>query len=205
MRSRIALLTLAVTIVALAALAPTPALAQAQNMRELTATEQAKVEAGEIILESQTYKDEQGRSRGRGLAIGYIKAPKDKIIDTILKYEDYPQFMPRVKATEVYLRTDTAVNVKFTIEVVLVKVTYYLTHKVDRAAGIITWTLDKSKPNEIAATDGFWGLKPYKDGTLVYYSVSADTGRAIPKTIEDYLTKKDLPNIINSIKKRVGG
>jgi ribosome-associated toxin RatA of RatAB toxin-antitoxin module len=198
---------LLVSMLLAAAVAACPASASAQGvkMRELSPAELAKVEAGEVILESQTYQDAQGRTRGRGLAIGFVKADKGRIMDTILGYEAYPQFMPRVKTTAVYGRTDTQVNVKFTIEVVMVKVSYHITHQVDRAAGTISWTLDKSRPNEIAATDGFWGLKPHKNGTLLYYTVAVDTGRSIPKAIEDYLTKKDLPNIVKSIKKRVGG
>lgn len=198
---------LLLTVLLLATLWAAPALAQAPNtqMRELTAAELARVEKGEIILESQTQTDAAGKSRGRGLAIGFINADKNKIIDTILKYEDYPQFMPRVQSTEVYTRTATEVNVKFTIKVVLVKVTYYLMHTVNRDAGYITWTLDKSKKNEIAATDGVWVFKPYKNGTIVYYSLSVDTGLAVPKSIEDYLTKKDLPNIVSKIRERVTG
>jgi ribosome-associated toxin RatA of RatAB toxin-antitoxin module len=178
---------------------------QTPQMRDLNPADLAKIESGEIILESRTFQDAQGRTRGGGLAIGYIKTGKDKIIDTILKYEDYPQFMPHVKSAEVYTRTDAQVDVNFKIEVAFVKLSYYLTHKVDRANGVITWTLDKTKKNDIAGTDGFWGLKPYKDGTIVYYTVSVDTGRAVPKTIEDYLTKRDLPNIVKTMRKRVEG
>lgn len=204
MRQRYSLL---LAILFVAALLAVPALAQAQNMkaRDLTPAELAKIEAGEIILESQTQDDASGKSRGRGLAIGFIGAGKDKIIDTILKYEDYPQFMPRVQSTEVYNRTATEVDTKFTIKVVLVKVTYHLAHKIDRAAGTITWTLDKNKKNEIAGTDGVWVFKPYKNGTIVYYSLSVDTGLAVPKSIEDYLTKKDLPDIVRRIRERVMG
>jgi ribosome-associated toxin RatA of RatAB toxin-antitoxin module len=197
------LLGLAAAAVLLMAIAPRVAPAASVPMRDLSADELAKIEKGDVILESQTSSG--ANTRGRGLAIGFINASKDKVMDTILKYEDYPQFMPRVKSSEVYTRTDSQIDVHFTIDVAFIKISYYLTHQVDRAAGTISWSLDKTKKNDIAGTDGFWGFKPYKNGTIVYYTVSVDTGRAVPKAVEDYLTKRDLPNIVKNMKKRVEG
>jgi len=177
---------------------------QAPAARDLTAAELAQVEAGEIILESHKFKNEAGETRGRGLAIGYIKASKDKIMDTLLDYPSYPQFMPRVKKTNVYLNTPTQVNVQFELKV-MITIVYHIKHTVNRAAGTITWVLDKSKQNDIKDTTGSWVIKPYKDGCLVYYSVSLDTGRSVPGWLEDYLTKKDLPNVVNAVKKRIEG
>lgn len=185
-------------------LAATAAWAVQVNVRDLTAAELAQVEAGEIILESQRYNDAEGNARGRGLAIGYIKADKDKILDTILAYDTYPQWMPRVKKTSFYKNTATEKDVKFKLKV-LITIEYHIRHRINAEAGEITWELDTGKPNDIKATTGFWKIVPHKDGCLVYYSVALDSGKAIPAAIEDYLTKKDLPNIIKTLRQRTGG
>jgi len=202
MRQSLALLIALTFVTALAA--ATVAHAGPVNARALTAAEQAQVEAGEVILESQKYQDAEGKTRGRGLAIGYIKADKTKILNAILAYETYPQWMPRVKQTSVYKNTATEKDVKFSLKV-LITVEYHIKHLIDAGAGEITWTLDASKPNDIKATTGFWKIVPYKQGCLVYYSVTLDTGKAVPAAVEDYLTKKDLPNIIKTLRTRVGG
>jgi ribosome-associated toxin RatA of RatAB toxin-antitoxin module len=197
------LLSLSVAGALLMALAPRLARAASIVMRDLSAGELARIEKGEIILESQTSSGANGS--GSGLAIAFIQASKDKVIDTILKYEDYPKFMPHVKSTEVYKRTDSQVDVRFTVDVAFKKISYCRTIQVDRAAGTIVWSLDKTRKNDIADTEGFWGFKPYKNGIIVYYMASVDSGLAVPKMVEDYLTKRDLPNIVKSIRKRVEG
>ena len=155
-------------------------------------------------MESQKYKNEAGETRGRGLAIGFVKADKNKIMNTLLDYPSYPQWMPRVKKTEVYHKTPTQVYVQFTLKVVIT-IVYHIKHTINVGAGTITWELDKSKENEIRDTTGSWLVKPHKDGCLLFYSVALDSGHAVPGWLEDYLTKKDLPNVIKAVKKRVGG
>jgi len=169
--------------------------------RPLSDAELAKIETGEIILESNTVRDAKGNARATGLAIGFIDAPKDKIMDTILDYPSYPEFMPRVKAISLTGEGEHQV-VNYTIKVTLLTIKYAMVHQVDRAAGTIQFNLDKTKKNDIADSQGFWALKPHKNGTIIYYSVLVDTGMAVPKAIEDYLTKKDLPNLIAKVRER---
>ncbi|MDP8225111.1 MAG: hypothetical protein P9L99_17250 [Candidatus Lernaella stagnicola] len=171
---------------------------------DLPAAELAKVDSGEIYFRSEAKKDAEGKVSGGGLAVGYFKAPKDKIIDTILKYEDYPQFMPQVSETEVN-HSGNEHNVKFTIKVFLFTIRYYMTHTVDREAGTVRFTLDKSKENDIVGTDGYWALKPYKEGFLVYYYADVDTGLKVPSKVQEFLTKRSLPKVVKAMKKRVGG
>lgn len=172
--------------------------------RELSQDELTRLEAGEVILESQKYENEAGEIRGRGLAIAYVKANKKAVMDTLLDYPSYPQFMPRVKNTEVYLNTPTQINVKFTLKVVIT-IVYYIKHYVDRDAGTIAWELDNTQENDIKDTTGSWLVKPHKQGCLLFYSVALDTGRSVPGWLEDYLTKKDLPNVVRAVKEKVGG
>lgn len=169
--------------------------------RPLSEAELARIEAGEVILESNTVRDAKGNARATGLAIGFIPAPKDKIMDTILDYPSYPEFMPRVKTITLTGEGEhQAVN--YTIKVLMLNIKYTMTHQVDREAGTIQFSLDKTKKNDIADSQGFWALKPHKNGTVIYYSVLVDTGMAVPKKIEDYLTKKDLPNILRKLREQ---
>jgi ribosome-associated toxin RatA of RatAB toxin-antitoxin module len=172
--------------------------------RSLSAAELAKIEAGEILLDSQKFSTPDGTTRGRALAVGFIRAGKDKLINTLLDYTSYPQFMPRMKKAEIYLTAGNVISVKFTIKV-LVTVVYYLKHTIDRAGGSITWELDPSHKSDIRDTTGSWYFQPYKNGCIAYYAVTLDSGYAIPGWLEDYLTKRDLPAILRALRTRVGG
>jgi len=172
--------------------------------RPLSAAEFAQIEGGEILLDSQKVSTPDGTTRGRALAVGYIRASKDKLMDTLLDYTSYPQYMPRMKKAEIYERTSAQVNVKFTIKLVIT-VVYHLKHYFNRPAGTMTWELDRSKPNDIRDTTGSWFFQPYRNGCIAYYSVTLDSGHAIPGWLEDYMTKRDLPNILRALRTRVGG
>jgi hypothetical protein len=172
--------------------------------RQLSAAEFAQIEAGEILLDSQKFSTPDGTTRGRALAIGYIRAGKDKLMDTLLDYASYPLYMPRMQKAEIYERTPARINVKFTIKL-LVTIVYHIKHYFNRAGGTMTWELDRSKPNDIRDTTGSWYFQPYKNGCIAYYSVAIDSGHAIPGWLEDYMTKRDLPNILRALRTRVGG
>ena len=172
--------------------------------RQLTAAEFTQIEAGEILLDSQKFSTPDGTTRGRALAVGFIRASKDKLLETLLDYASYPQYMSRMQKAEVYERTTTQVNVKFTIKL-LITVVYHLKHYFNRATGTMTWELDRSKPNDIRDTTGSWYFQPYKNGCIAFYSVTVDSGHAIPGWLEDYMTKRDLPNILRAVRTRVGG
>jgi ribosome-associated toxin RatA of RatAB toxin-antitoxin module len=197
--AKVAVFLLAVLFVAAVAWAEMPL-----NTPDLPADGIAKVESGGIYFTSKTGKDAQGNVTGGGMAVGYFKANKDKIIDTILDYPQYPEFMPQVSAIEIIGSGDHQV-VKYTIKIFLFKITYHMKHTVDREAGVVRYMLDKTKENEIANSEGYWVIKPYKDGNLVYYFADVDTGLKVPGKVQEYLTKSSLPKVVAAMKKRTGG
>jgi len=172
--------------------------------RQLSAAELAKVEAGEILIDSQKFASPDGTTRGRALAVGFMRASKDKLMTTLLDFNSYPQYMPRMQKAETYQTTPTQISVKFTIKM-LITVVYHIKHYFNRAGGTMTWELDKAQKNDIRETTGSWYFQPYKNGCLAFYSVTLDSGHPIPGWLEDYMTKRDLPNILRVLRTRVGG
>ena len=63
-----------------------------------TASETAKLEAGEVILRSVS--DDSGK--GRGVAVQYVNAPESVVWDTILNYSKYTDWVDNVVQSSVY-------------------------------------------------------------------------------------------------------
>lgn len=190
-------------IIGIAFLIPAAAWAGDDLNKHLTAENITKMEKGEVILFDQTYTDSAGNVRGKGLAMAMVKADKDTAWKHLNDFANYKDFMPRIIHSSIYHDAGGKLGVKYTIKVLMVKVTYHCMHTFDKPNGYIRYKLDTSKENEIAATEGYWKVFDKDGKTIIAYTVAVDTGRAIPKSIQDYLTKKDLPNVVRAAKKRI--
>ena len=172
--------------------------------RLLTPENTAKLVKGEAVLTSMYYKDERGKTRTRGAAIVIVDRTTEEVWKHLDQFEEYPLFMPRMTSAAPYFNEGNRVGVEFTLKVVFKTIRYSIMHTIDKDKGILTLNLDKSKENDIRSTNGEWLVKPYGQGkSLVFHSVTIDTGMAVPVVIMDYLTKKDLPNIVFALKQRV--
>ena len=172
--------------------------------RLLTPENTAKLVKGEVVLTSTYYKDERGKTRTKGAAIVIVDRSTEEVWKHLGQFEQYPLFMPRMTSAAPYFHEGNRVGVEFTLKVVFKTIRYCIMHTIDKDKGILTLNLDKSKENDIRSTNGEWLVKPHGQGkSLVFHSVTIDTGMAVPVVIMDYLTKKDLPNIVFALKQRV--
>jgi ribosome-associated toxin RatA of RatAB toxin-antitoxin module len=170
----------------------------------VTAAEWSTLEKGEVVAKTETYKTADGKDAGRGRAWIVINATPDACFATLKKYEDVPQYMPRVKKVTFLERSDAAYTVVQEIKVAFSTYRYSMKFAFDAAAKSMSWSLNKAYKNDIKDTTGRWLFLPMDGGkTLLDYTVAADTGAAVPEFLANYLTKRDLPDVLQSFKKRV--
>jgi len=123
----------------------------------------------------------------------------------LLDYGKLPEFMPRLRKVTILKKDAASMKVRQEIGVPfpINSIGYTLDLKFTADAHRMDWTLDKAASNEIADTFGAWEFLPYEGNkTLVRYTIAVDSGRFVPKFLEDYLMKKDLPEVLNSMKRR---
>jgi carbon monoxide dehydrogenase subunit G len=172
--------------------------------KQLTPANIAKLDAGETILLDQTYTDKDGKTRGKGLAMVIVNAPEAQVWKYLPAFDTYTEFMPRMIGSKIYSNEGSKIGVQYELKIAIKKVKYHCMHDVHPDKGYLEWNLDASQKNDIADTTGYWVTKKHGEGkTIIAYSVSVDTGIAVPKMIQDYLTKKDLPNVVKAVKKRI--
>jgi ribosome-associated toxin RatA of RatAB toxin-antitoxin module len=174
---------------------------------KLSADEYKKILAGEIILRSAV--DEKTES-GSGYAIGLIKATPKQIFDTIIDFDKYVEFMPRMLECKRTRLEGNLVDADFRLDMDITSIVYSINHTIYPAENKLTWVLDKTKKADyITATTGYWLAEEIPEGSLVEYSVAVDLEVKVPgmgwfvKKISKYLTHKDLPSVIDTLKKRV--
>ena len=185
---------------------PPPAAVPGPISKKLSPADIAKVKKGEIILRSKTAED---TSSGAGFAVGLINKSPDDIWKTILNYDNYAEFMPRVETCKTTLKQGNRIDSYYELDMGLTDIEYTLIHYINRDKNRLTWKLDDTKPRDyVTKTTGYWQLEPLaQGGTLIEYNVEVDVhipviGWLIRGLIRK-LTNDDLPNVIGTMKKRV--
>jgi len=170
----------------------------------LSADEWSKISKGEVVSKTEMYKTADGKDAGRGRAWAVINATPDQCLATLKKYEDAPLYMPRVKKVTFLDRKDTTMTVVQELKVAFSTYRYSMNFVFDPAAHAMSWTLNKNYKNDIKDTTGTWSFIALDGGkTFLDYTVAADTGAAVPAFLANYLTQRDLPDVLSSFRKRV--
>jgi carbon monoxide dehydrogenase subunit G len=163
-----------------------------------------KLEEGEVVRRHETFEDAKGRSRGRGLAAVLVDAPPKAVWRHLTRPEEFDEFLPRLTESKVYEKEGRRLGVAYAVRVLLVTVRYHCLQTLEPERWSVHWTLDERKENGIAATTGFWRALPHGEGrSILVYAASASIGRAVPKFVEDFLTRRDLPGVVTAMKKRI--
>lgn len=170
----------------------------------LSDKEMATLNKGEVVTQSEVYNTPEGKRAARGKAYVVVKAPPEACWAIVTDYTKFPEFMPRLKKVQVLEKNETNWKVQQSISVPLSSVSYTLDLKFNAEAKRMDWTIDKAKKNDIKDTQGSWEYLPFGEGrTLIRYTIAVDTGTFVPQFVEDYLVKKDLPEVLNSFRNRV--
>jgi hypothetical protein len=189
-----------------------PAFAQESQPRKpaellkayLTLENRRKLENGETLFFKQAEKDGAGKAKGQGATLCLVNAPLDQTWKHLRAYEFHADFFPRLTQVKKYYEEGNRLGLECWLKVAWKTVHYHVLQTWDDQEHTMTWVLDTTKENDILETTGIWIVYPYDEKrTLIFYSMYADTGMFIPAPIERYLLNRDLPNVVEALKKRV--
>lgn len=122
---------------------------------------------------------------------------RDKLMDVILKYEDYPKFVTGCRGIKVD-REASPGKVRVTYDVSMMKdIIYTVDISEDPASGKIRWTLVHSE--FMKKNEGFWEIKIAGPGkTDVRYGLEVEFNFPVPGLILNKLVKGSLPSMVKS-------
>ena len=165
----------------------------------LTPTEEGKLKAGQSV--KKQVKEGNG---GRGIAIMDIQATPERVWDIITSFEKYPVWIDELSQCEVYSSSNDVVKARFMISTMMIKVEYFIHHKLYKDAGYLTWSLDYSKESDLDDSTGYWLIYPSpadSTKTRVEYSVDIRIKGWVPSFIEDMLADQGLEDATRWVKR----
>jgi carbon monoxide dehydrogenase subunit G len=160
---------------------------------------------GGIPARTEPFVAPSGKSAGRGLGAVVIDRPIAEVWTHLSRYEDKAEYQPRVKSVTILEKLPDRVHAKFVIDATIMTAKYTAWFVFDPNAHVIHWTLDNSATdNSIAAVDGDYHLfEVGPSQTLLVYRTYVDSGRSISRSIQEYFTRKAIPNLLKAVKMRV--
>jgi uncharacterized protein YndB with AHSA1/START domain len=174
---------------------------------EFTQEERERLAKGRVIVHLKTVR---GPIK-EGTAIGVIDAPPERVFKVVTDNENFEQFMPYVKQSEVdRIAAGSIINYQYLDFPLPIGDRYYKLHILRAVENThrgrvfrSTWTYVKGSGN-IKDTHGSCTLEEYDQGkTLVTYICCTDPGGYLPNWAVNMATKISLPNFIHRVRERV--
>jgi hypothetical protein len=191
------------SLLILSLLAPGLALAGRPAFPPLADKEQARLDEGKLVLLSKS-----GRGEGERMITGLIKvdAPAALVWKIVLSNTHIAASSKAIREVTTY-HDKTAGGVRdlrlaFVLKVGWTEIRYHTARQYRAAENYLSWVLDKDKPNDIEWTEGSYSTWPgaLPNTTIFLYKARIETGKAIPKWLEEHLTESSLKKYLVYIK-----
>lgn len=199
-------------LAAAAAPAPAPAVADpapGDPRAYLDGAAWDELRRGEILVEHDPEKRRAGFRLENARAIGFVAHPPDRVWDTLVDFERWPEFLPDLDSLRVLDRRGPHVRLRSEIGVLFFSMSHTVRYEVLAERFRLDWELDPSEPHDVRWIEGVWALWPVEGGSLASYRVRIDPGRYIPGWLRRRLLSGSLPEVIRglrgAVEERSGG
>jgi hypothetical protein len=172
---------------------------------DASSDELSRASAGEVPTRIESFTNARGKAAGRGWGAIAIDRPLADVWATLVRFEDRPEYVPRLKSVTVLEHTAERARVRQEVDASVATAHYTLWFQIDAGVHTISWTLDRAAAdNTVAQVDGDYRMAELSLGrTLLVYRAYVDTGMHIPQSIQSYLQKRSIPDLLRAIKRRV--
>jgi hypothetical protein len=168
---------------------------------------QAPPELVERLFEKKMLLVEVTKNEGEGtLFVAYVlfEQPRRRVVQLLTQPGRQKEYRPELRHLEVVeTGPDTRVD-EHRLKIMFTNVVYRLRVRRDRATERLSWHLDPSFDNDLRRMEGFWELhEPGEDRTQGRFGAIVDVGRAVPRVLQDALSRKTVRRTVENTRKWV--
>jgi hypothetical protein len=114
------------------------------------------------------------------------------------------EYRTELKSIETLEQTETGPVDQHRIKILFLRYDYHLQYHLDPEARSLRWELDPDYENDLARVDGSWELFEMQDGdTLGRFTTGVEVADGIPRFVQDYFTRKNLPSTLGNCRRWV--
>jgi hypothetical protein len=138
------------------------------------------------------------------LAYVIFEVPPEDAYRLLAQTSRHIEFRPEVESIETVARTEEGPVDLHRLRLLFLNVRYLLRYHMDPAHNAMRWDLDPDYPNSLARAEGFWELYALAPGrTLGRFGAVVDVGPALPRRLQAWVTRKNLPRTIDRARRWV--
>jgi hypothetical protein len=169
----------------------------------LSAEQQRRVEAGEIVLLEALPPGASESAQG-GTAVALVCAAPATVWSIVVDWPGHTDLYPRVKTSEVIHADASRVRVHYTIGLGPFSFDAYMDKFPDHARRRSTWRLAEDKPSTMfSESSGYWHVDEAGSRSLVTYAVATRT--IVPAFLTRGSQRDSLTATVRSLRKRAQG
>jgi hypothetical protein len=140
------------------------------------------------------------------LFVAYVlfEKPRSRVVFLLTQPGRQTEYRPELRHIEVVeRRSDTRVD-EHRLRIMFTNVVYRLCMRRDPATERLSWHLDPSFDNDLRRMEGFWELYELdEDRTLGRFGSTVDVGRAVPRALQDVLSRMTVLRTVKNTRKWV--
>jgi hypothetical protein len=137
-------------------------------------------------------------------ALVLFEQPRATVLHLLTSISRQSEYRPELQSLEIVNATEQSNLAEYELRVMLIKLRYRVQTHWDFEQGRIWWSLDPSFSNEMKTLDGLWELRALDERrTLGHMSIRIDLGPALPAALQDYATRKKLPEAMDQVRRWV--
>ena len=141
----------------------------------LSADQQRRLVAGEVVLLDTLPPGASASARG-GTAVGLVRAAPDRVWPVLVDYRGHPRYYPRVVSAELVEADAQHAVVRYEVTVGPFSFAFHMIKFPDPVRRRIEWHLDATHPNNFFKENtGYWQVQPAEGGSLVTYAIAVRT------------------------------
>ena len=180
-----------------------PEVASSDLLERFTAEQKKDLLAGKAVFEHVLEGEDTATPSGHAKAFVLIRAPVEDCFRHFADPETHTLYFPRKTVSRVEgVKEDGRVSVYKEFDFKLRTIRFHVLYAIDPQAHRIEFNLDESLPADIEASRGYFQfLAVTPDVTLFDYGLlNAALGIRVPAFIRNYLTSRDLPQVVTNYK-----
>ena len=137
-------------------------------------------------------------------ALVLFEQPRATVLQLLASTSRQPEYRPELQSLDIVKASEQSNLADYKLRVMLITLRYRVQTSWDFEQGRIWWSLDPSFPNQMKTLDGLWELRALDERrTLGHMSIRIDLGPALPATLQDYATRKKLPESMDQVRRWV--
>lgn len=173
----------------------------ANGWEGLTPDQARDLKAGKIVILDRDQS--QGTDWQRFIQAAVIfEQPIDVVWGLFRQTARQEQYLAKLNKCVTVEDKGTYDKVDFFVKFSFISINYRVQHDFDPQNYYFYWSLDPGYKNKLKHLEGYWKLfKLDEQHTLARYGTIVNTSDLVPKSIQEVLTRQDLPQSLESVKK----